>query len=232
MMRTTVYSRFLRVVLVIMLGAAIPACDTTGLSMLPASAIGIGGGVRSLMHAPTSVGGVISDVATVMAIVATVKFYCDLNAAQKQRVERVVQERYQQKVEAEKRALASKYAARRAEIQKRSQAKVTTTTGAKPGPQGNREVVAMQADAKRELENVDKEWHDAAVANVKSKYGNNFAVPLTNPDGKQVVAFASIKDDQVQVASSAYEVGGKVGEGSKVKHDGQTYAVVNEPVGL
>jgi hypothetical protein len=199
--------------------------DTGSLMSVPGDMMGMVGAGHVLSHRPTSVGDVMVKAAAVMAIVAVVKKYADLSAAQRSRVERVVAQRYQRQLQNEKRALESKYAARRAAVKKDSEQKV-----AKARQQSPAQAAKVEAEAKKEMAEVDTEWRAAAASNVKSKYGTDYAVPMTNPEGKPVVAFASVKEGQVEVASSAYEVGGKVAEGSKVTHAGREYAVVGERV--
>lgn len=162
-----------------------------------------------------------------MAIVATVKIYMVMNAAQRERVEHVVARRYERQIAEEKRALAPKYAARKAQVKKKAQTQVVQVRQQTPS-----HAARLEAEAAKELDEVDAEWQQAAAASVKSKYGTDYAVPVRNPDGKPVVAFATVKDGQVQVASSAYELGGDVKEGSKVKHGGRSYAVVADQISL
>jgi hypothetical protein len=162
---------------------------------------------------------------TVMVIVATVKKYAELSSAQRSRVERVVQRQYQGRLDREKKALAPTYAKRRAEVQRRTTTRVTAVRTQSPG-----EAAKLEADSRKELAALDADWGKAAARNVDSKYGTDYAVPMKNPDGKPVVAFASVSDGSVRVASSAYEVGGNVAQGSTVKHGGKDYAVVGESV--
>jgi Zn-dependent oligopeptidase len=192
---------------------------------LPGDMMGLVGSARVLGSRPTGVGDVMVKAAAVMAIVAVVKKYADLNAAQRSRVERVVAQRYQRQIETEKRALAPKYAARRSEVKRKAAEKVAQVRQTSPA-----QAAKVEAEAKKEVAEVDTEWQKAAASSVSSKYGTNYAVPMSNPEGKPVVAFASVRDGQVDVASSAYEVGGKVAEGSKVTHGGREYAVVGERV--
>lgn len=65
--------------------------------------------------------------------------------------------------------------------------------------------------------------------------GTDFAVPVKNPDGKAVDAFASVKDSGVSVATSSYELEGttaSLNSTKQISHSGRTHAVLDEKVGL
>lgn len=210
----------------LLLVASLSGCATLGPEGLPGmqgDMMGLIGGARSLASRPTSVGDVMGRVATVMAIVAVVQKYADLNAAQQERVRRIAQARYEAQLEAEKRALSARYAKRRAEARRKA---------AEAKRQPPAQAARAEQQSERELEKIDREWREAAASSVSKKYGSHYAIPVKNPEGKPVVALASIKDGEVQVASSAYEVGGQVASGSKVRHAGREYAVIDQKVSL
>jgi hypothetical protein len=169
------------------------------------------GGGRTL-----SVGDIITRAHNVAGFVATVKKYAELSPAQRSRVESVVQRQHQERLDREKEALGPKYAKRRAAVQKRHYFTLA---------QSPAQAAKAEAESRKQLAVIDADWENTALKNVNAKYGSDSAVPMENPDGKPVVAFASVRDGSVQVASSAYEVGGKVAKGTTVKHGGKEYAV-------
>lgn len=215
-------------------GFMVTGCSTmefnpAALASLPGDLMSLPGNVRSLGSRPTSAHDVMHKVGTTLAIIATVQRYAALTTVQRRRVEQVVTRKYDGMVQKEKRALAPRYASRKSEVQKRGAAKVAATRKTNPTA-----AAKVEADTKQEVAQVDLEWEKAAKSSVAKNYGTDFAVPVQNPDGKAVVAFASVKDSGVNVSDSTYEVASttaSLGSSQKVSHAGRTYAVLDEKVG-
>ena len=176
--------------------------------------------IRDIRRNPGDVGNIVR----VMALVATVHKYAVLSAAQKRHVETVVARRYETMVTKEKKSLRPKYASKKAEVQKRGAAKVAAARQNNPNS-----AAKVEAETAKEVEKVDIEWEKDAKSSVAKNYGTDFAVPITNAEGKPVVAFASVKESGVSVSDNSYisDKPGNLAEGSKVKHGGKTYAVLD-----
>lgn len=203
--------------------------DPAAMATLPGDIMAMPGNIHSLRSRPNSAYDVMRKVDTTLAIIATVQRYAALTTIQKQRVEQVVERRYQGMVQREKRALAPRYNTRKAEVQKRGTAKVAAARQKSP-----QAAAKAEAETKKEIEKVDLEWEKAAKTSVAKNHGTDFAVPVQNSEGKPVVAFASVKESgAVSVSSSSYEVQGttaSLNSSKKISHSGKTYAVLDEKV--
>jgi|GEM_PF-1162548 len=223
----------LRLPITIALLAALPGCvsiDPAALSTLPGDLMAMPGTIRDIGSRPNSASDIIRKVDRTLALIATVQRYAELTTVQKQRVEQVVTRRYDTMVAKEKKSLAPRYANRKAEVQKRGAARVAEARKQNPSA-----AARVETETKKEAAQVDMEWDKAAKSSVAKNYGTDFAVPVKNPDGKTVVAFASVKDSGVSVANSSYEVEGttaSLNSSKKISHSGRTYAVLDEKVGL
>lgn len=195
--------------------------DPAILTGLPGDILAGRSAIQDLARRPTNIYDVQRKVQGAAFIIATVQKYAVLTASQKRQVEQVVTRKYNGYVQQEKKKLAPQYNKQKAEARKRAVAKA----GANPAK--------ADAEVKKEVEKVDLEWEKAARTSVAKNYGTDFAVPVQNPDGKTVVAFASVKNSGVSVSSSSYEVASPVtaGKGTPtVAHSGKQYAVLNEKI--
>jgi len=228
-------SRFCRLpaAATVLLVGVLPGCvglDPSAMQSLPYDIAALPGTMRDITSRPTSAADAIRKVDRTLALVATVRRYAELNQAQKQRVEQVVSRRYDTMVAKEKKSLAPRYATRKAEAQKRGQAKVAAARQQNPAA-----VSKAESEAKKEVAQVELEWDKAARSSVAKNQGTDFAVPVKNPDGKAVVAFASVKESGVSVSNAAYEVEGttaSLSSAKKISHSGRTYTLLDEKVGL
>ncbi len=215
------------------LAVALSGCvgiDPAAMSTLPGDIMAMPHMVRDIGSRPTNPSDVMRKVDRTLALIAVVQRYAELSAAQKRRVEQVVERRYNTMVAQEKRALAPRYANRKAEVRNRGAARVAEARKKSPAA-----AARAESEAQKEAEKVDLEWDKAARSSVAKNHGTDFAVPVRNPDGKAVVAFASVKESGVSVSNSAYEVQGttaSLNSSSKISHSGRTYAVLDEKVGL
>ncbi len=229
----TLLPRCLHTPVAILFSAALTGCvsvDPAAFATLPGDIMSMRGGISDLTRRPSSPHDVLRKVDRAMMIVATVHRYAALTTIQRQRVEQVVQRRYDGMVAKEKRALAPTYSSRKAEVRKRSQAKVAAARKSNPSA-----AAKAEKEAEQEIAQVDMEWDKAAKTSVKKNYGTDFAVPVSNSEGKPVVAFASVKDSGVKVSDSTYVVDSapaSLGSKTQVAHDGKKYAVLDEKVSL
>ncbi|MFN0125114.1 MAG: hypothetical protein ACKV19_00310 [Verrucomicrobiales bacterium] len=220
------FLRRIRLFVTAALLAALPGCVST----LPTDLMAVPGMVQDIASEPTDAYDVIRKVDRTLALIAVVRRYAELTAPQKQRVEQVVTRRYNGMVAKEKKALAPRYAGRKAEVQKRGAARVAEARKKSPAA-----AAKAESETKKEVEKVDVEWDKAARSSVAKNQGTDFAVPVKNSSGKAVVAFASVKESGVSVSNSAYEVEGttaSLNSNKKISHSGRTYAVLDEKVSL
>lgn len=194
--------------------------DPGMLATLPGDILNGASTIRNLKDNPRDLG----NIARVITLVATVQRYAALTAAQRQHVEVVVTKHYDGMVAKEKKALKPQYEAKKTEVRKRAAVKSSAVKRTNPAAASK-----VDAEAEKELKDVDLEWDKAAKSSVAKNYGTDFAVPVTSAEGKPVVAFASVKDSGVSVSKDSYiaDKTGTLAEGSKVKHDGKTYAVLD-----
>lgn len=194
--------------------------DPSALQNLPGDIMGGLSDIRHIHSNPSD----LNNINRVIRLVATVHRYAALTAAQRQRVEVTVTRHYDGMVAKEKRSLSPQYSKKKAEVKK--QGAVRATEAKKKSPAAADKV---EEDTKKEVEKLDLEWEKAAKSSVAKNYGTDFAVPVTTSEGKSVVAFASVKDSGVQVSDSSYiaDKPGSLADGSKVKHGGKTYAVLD-----
>ena len=94
----------------------------------------------------------------------------------------------------------------------------------------------IETEEKEAIQKIDLAWKSAAVAEVAKAYGTDFAVPVQNPEGKAVVAFAKLSESGISVSSAAYELAGTsrqlvtaAGAGQGISHESKTYALLDEP---
>jgi hypothetical protein len=182
------------------------------------------GNIRTLTSGGDSPAAMMAKIYAAGALIATVQRYAALSASQRQQVETTVTRRYDGFVQKEKRALAPQYARRKAEVNRKAQIRIAEAKAKRPTS-----VAKVEAEAKREVAKVDLEWEKAARSSVAKNYGTDFAVPVTNADGKAVVAFASVKESGVSVSDSSYQVASSsssLKSSTKISHSGKTYAVL------
>lgn len=193
--------------------------DPAILAGLPGDILNGASTIRDIGRNPRDLG----NIARVVTLIATVHRYAVLTAAQKQHVEVVVEKHYQGMVAKEKKSLKPQYENKKAEVRKRAAAKAAAVKDKDPAA-----AKKVEVETEKEVQKVDLEWDQAARSSVSKNYGTDFAVPVTSAEGKPVVAFASVKESGVSVSNDSYiaDQSGSLAEGSKVKHDGRTYAVL------
>ncbi|MES2706703.1 MAG: hypothetical protein V4726_08895 [Verrucomicrobiota bacterium] len=182
--------------------------------------------------APVSLGNIA-------AISKTVRKYKNLGAGDQEILRRVAELKLDGLIAVEMKRLAPRFEQRKTVIRQKTQAKIAAvkkqaTASRKPAAEVEKEVTAVKSEETREIAQVDLDWKSAARAEVAKNYGTDFAVPVSNSEGKAVVAFASMKDSGVSISSAAYELAGTPGQlasaadaGKKVTHDGASYALLD-----
>ncbi len=177
-------------------------------------------------------------------VARTIRKYKDLGAGDQEIVRRVAAMKFDGMVAGEMRRLAPSYERKKETVRRQSQARVAAVrrdaaAGRKPAGVAEREVAAVEADQSKEIAAIDAEWRSAARNAVVKSHGADFAVPVRNPDGKAVVAFASVRDSGITVSSAAYELAGArqalaaaAAAGRDVSHDGRAYALLDVEVPL
>jgi len=177
-------------------------------------------------------------------VAKTIRKYKDLGASEQEVVRRVAAMRFDGMVAAEMRRLAPTYDGRKRAVRTRTEARVAAVkreaaASRKPAAVVQSEVAAVEAEAARAMSAIEAEWNSAARSAVVRSHGTDFAIPVRNPEGKAVVAFASVRDSGVTVSSAAYEVGGSeralataAAGGRDISHQGRTYALLDAEVTL
>lgn len=183
-------------------------------------------------------------IGNIAAISKTIRKYKNLGAGDQEIVRRVAQLKLDGLVASEMQRLAPKFEQKKKVIRAQTQTKIATirTKAAatkKPAAEVAKETATVQAEETKELASVDLEWKSAARAEVVKNYGADFAVPVANPEGKAVIAFASIKDSGVSVSSAAYELTGTstqlataAASHKTVTHEGSSYALLDTKAAL
>jgi len=71
--------------------------------------------------------------------------------------------------------------------------------------QAEQEVAQVAKEEEQKIAFIDAEWHQEALAKVRTSYGTNFAVPVKSTSGEATVAFASVDDrGNVRASDTAY----------------------------
>jgi len=153
------------------------------------------------------------------SIVRTVQKYRRLTTPERERVYRAVRYRYDHNVSREKTALAKKYKTRKKTIrrERRQQVAAAQTPAA---------VSRAKKEEAQELATIDENWQAEAQRNAERKYGTDFAVPIENSEGRNVVAFASVRDGNVQTSDSAYILDSTPGDRT-IAHQNKTYTYLD-----
>jgi len=175
-------------------------------------------------------------------VAKTIRKYKDLGADDRETIRRVAALKFDGLMASQMQRLAPAYERRKGAARRQTQARVATvrreaTTGRKPAAVAEAEVTAAEAEQSREIAAIDAEWKSAARAEVVKTYGSDFAVPVRNPDGKAVVAFATVGESGISVSAAAYEVDGTAtslaaaaAAGREVSHQGQAYGLLDATV--
>lgn len=175
----------------------------------------------------------------IAAISKTIRKYKNLGASDQEILRRVAGLKLDGLIAGEMKRIAPQFERKKAVIRQKSQAKIATVrkqavAARKPAAVVEQEVAAVKTVEDQEIARIDLDWKAAARAEVAKKYGTDFAVPVASPEGKAVVAFASIKDSGVSISSAAFELAGTSAQldaaasaGRKVTHDGSDYALLD-----
>ncbi len=177
-------------------------------------------------------------------IAKTVRKYKALGASDQDVVRRIASMKFDGLVASEMQRLAPQFEAKKATVRKKAQARVAevrkkAAVRKAPPAEVEREVAQVQAEETAAVAKIDAEWKSAARAQVAKRYGTDFAIPVSNPEGKAVVAFASVRDTSVSVSAASYEVVGTdrqltaaASAGRKVSHEGRDYELLDAQVAL
>lgn len=178
-------------------------------------------------------------VGNIAAISKTIRKYKNLGAGDQEILRRVAELKLDGLIAGEMKRLAPRFEQKKTLIRQKTQAKIATVRkqaaeAQKPAAAVEKEVAVVQEAESKEIAQVDLEWKSAARAEVAKQYGTDFAVPVSNPEGKAVVAFASVKDSGVSISPAAYELTGSSGQlasaansGKKITHNGAAYALLD-----
>lgn len=175
----------------------------------------------------------------IAAISKTIRKYKILGAGDQEILRRVAGLKLDGLIAGEMQRIAPQFEKKKAIVRQKFTAKIATVrkqavAAGKPGAVVEQQVAAVKTGETQEMARIDLDWKAAAHAEVTKKYGTDFAVPVANPEGKAVVAFASIKDSGVSINSAAFELAGTATQldsaaraGRKVSHNGNGYALLD-----
>lgn len=177
-------------------------------------------------------------------VAKTIRKYKDLGANDQEVIRRVAALKFDGLVASQMQRLAPVYERRKVATRQKTQARVArvrseAVAGRKPAAVAEAEVAAAEAEQAKEIAGINAEWKSAARSEVVKTYGSDFAVPVRNPDGKAVVAFATVGESAISVSAAAYEVAGTTeslaaaaAAGREVSHQGQAYALLDAKITL
>ena len=177
-------------------------------------------------------------------IAKTVRKYKNLGASEQEIVRRVASLKLDGLVASQMKRLEPQFEKKKAAIRRKTQAKIATVkqqgaTGRKPAAAVEKEMAAVQAEEATAIRQIELEWRAAARTEVAKSYGSDFAIPVQNPEGKAVVAFASLRETGVSVSAASYELVGTSSQlasaasgGREVSHEGKSYALLDAQVSL
>jgi hypothetical protein len=223
---------------VAIVAAVIPACQTGPVTDSTINEGPVFGKKDETNIVVATDGGEVS-LDNLAKIVKTVRKYKRLNASEQEIIRRVAALKLDGVVAMEMQRLAPKFEPRKQAVRRR-----TTEQVAEVRRQGARrkinpaqiaqEVTTVESTAAAELAAIDAEWRQAATQAVTQRYGSDFAVPVRTADNRSVVAFASVRQSGVQVASDAYELNFTAAQfaiakraGLTVPHGGADFAVLD-----
>ncbi|MFN0125115.1 MAG: hypothetical protein ACKV19_00315 [Verrucomicrobiales bacterium] len=177
-------------------------------------------------------------------VAKTIRKYKDLGASEQEIIRRVAALKFDGLVATEMQRLAPTYERQKTAARQRSQARIAAvrreaSAGRKPATVAAQEVAEAEAEQTKAIAAIDAEWQSAARSAVVKSHGADFAVPVSNPEGKAVVAFASVSDSGITVSSAAHELAGSrqalasaAASGRDVTHQGRSYALLDTQVSL
>lgn len=172
-------------------------------------------------------------------IAKTIRKYKNLGANDQEIIRRVASLKFDGLVASQMQILAPQFERKKAAVRRETAGKIATlrkqaAAARKPAPQVEQEVAQVRTGEAASIAQIDLEWKSAARAEVTRQYGTDFAVPVTNREGKAVVAFASIRDSGVSVSAASYELAGTAGQlaaaaktAKPITHEGQSYALLD-----
>ncbi len=175
----------------------------------------------------------------VTRIAKTIRKYKNLGANDQEIIRRVASLKFDGLVASQMQILAPQYERKKAAVRRETAGKIATlrkqaSAARKPAPQVEQEVAQVMTGEAASIAQIDLEWKSAARAEVARQYGTDFAVPVTNREGKAVVAFASVRDSGVSVSAASYELAGTAGQlvaaaktARAITHEGRSYALLD-----
>ena len=178
-------------------------------------------------------------VGNIAAISKTIRKHKNLGAGEQEILRRVASLKLDGLIAGEMRKLAPQFEQKIAAVRQRTQSKIATVrrqaaSGQKPASAVENEVVSAKAEESAEIAKVEIDWKSAARAEVAKNYGSDFAVPVSNAEGKAVVAFTSVKESGISISSASYELSGTgaqlssaAASGRKITHEGHSYALLD-----
>jgi|GEM_PF-4987909 len=197
-------------------------------------------------------------IGNLVRIGETVRKYKRLNASDAEIIRKLAQLKIDGLIVQELNNLKPKFQRKKAQVQKTAQQKIAKisatkkkrivkTSASKPPSEAREEIAKIEAEAQQQqaaaqeeatqqIAVIDAEWKRAATQAIEQRYGSNFAVPVQNPQGKAVVAFATMKNDgSIRTAASAYELNTSPAAlaaavkrpDRTVAHSGQDYALLD-----
>lgn len=175
-------------------------------------------------------------------VAKTIRKYKNLGVAEQDIVKRVAELKLDGLVAREMTRLAPQFEKKKVAVRQQAQQKTAAVrrraaASRQPAEAVAREVAAIETETTATIQQIDLEWKSAARTEVVRSYGSDFALPVQNPEGKAVVAFAKVSGAGISVSSAAYELEGTAGQlasaaagGREISHENKSYALLNARV--